>query len=107
MDRHWLHPSEKRNDPEYFAEAFQRLILQFLIKHNGDDDNSFMNQTIDSNPRELKQPSIQVPWSSTTSPRSYALSQGKRPGASNTAEQSDPKRRRTTQEPETDRNSEN
>ncbi|KIO29481.1 hypothetical protein M407DRAFT_21381 [Tulasnella calospora MUT 4182] len=66
IDRHWLHASEKRNDPEYFAEAFQRLILQFLIKHNDDDDNSFMNQTIDSNPRKTEQQSIHVPRSSTT-----------------------------------------
>ncbi|KAG8980510.1 hypothetical protein FRC05_006143 [Tulasnella sp. 425] len=105
IDRHWLHPSEKRNDPEYFAEAFQRLILEFLITHNNNNDNSFMNQTIDSNPRETEPPSIQVPQSSTTNQMSHAASQGKR--ALSTAERSDSKRRRITQEAQTDRNSEN
>ncbi|KAG8922096.1 hypothetical protein FRC01_014493, partial [Tulasnella sp. 417] len=58
IDRHWLHESEERDprdDPEYFAEAFQRLILQFLIKHNGNGDNSFMNQPINSIPRQRLQ----------------------------------------------------
>ncbi|KAG8926026.1 hypothetical protein FRC00_003364 [Tulasnella sp. 408] len=66
VDRHWLPASEVRNDPEYFAEAFQRLILQFLIHHESHDDNSFMNQAIDSNPRELEQQSIKGPWFNTS-----------------------------------------
>ncbi|KAG8889988.1 hypothetical protein FRB99_003928, partial [Tulasnella sp. 403] len=103
VDRYWLPTSEMRNDPEYFAEAFQRLILQFLVDHK--DNNSFMNQKIDSNPREPEQHIIQVPWSSTTNQRSHTVSQGKRQ-ASNTAEQSEHKRRRTTQESEVNQNSE-
>ncbi|KAG8926027.1 hypothetical protein FRC00_003365 [Tulasnella sp. 408] len=55
IDRHWVPASEKPYGPEYFAEAFQRLILQFLIDHKDDDDKSFMNQAIGSNPRELEQ----------------------------------------------------
>ncbi|KAG8958324.1 hypothetical protein FRC05_009004 [Tulasnella sp. 425] len=63
IDRHWLHASEKRNDPEYFAEAFQRLILQFLLKH---DNDSFMTQKIDRNPREDEKRDTSVPPASTT-----------------------------------------
>ncbi|KAG9049633.1 hypothetical protein FS837_009723 [Tulasnella sp. UAMH 9824] len=67
VDRHWLPASDTRNDPEYFAEAFQRLILQFLIDHGNDDVNSFMNRAIDSNPRELKPRSMEAPWFSAWS----------------------------------------
>ncbi|KAG8916954.1 hypothetical protein FRC01_002755, partial [Tulasnella sp. 417] len=67
MDRHWLPASEERNDPEYFAEAFQRLILQFLIDHNHDDDGGFMNQPIESSPREVEQRRLQGPWASRRS----------------------------------------
>ncbi|KAG8908570.1 hypothetical protein FRC01_007333 [Tulasnella sp. 417] len=65
MDRHWLPASEERNDPEYFAEAFQRLILPFLIDHNRDDDG-FMDQPIDSSPRQVERRRSQGPWASTS-----------------------------------------
>ncbi|KAG9049632.1 hypothetical protein FS837_009722 [Tulasnella sp. UAMH 9824] len=74
VDRHWLPASDTRNDPEYSAEAFQRLILQFLIDHEKDGDESFMNQAIDSNTRELEGQGAQVPNSSTTNQRSHASS---------------------------------
>ncbi|KAG8918231.1 hypothetical protein FRC01_001967 [Tulasnella sp. 417] len=109
IDRHWLHGPEQQNDPrkdpEWFAEAFQRLILQFLINHNGNGDNGFMNQTIDPNPRQLQQQSPEVPLSSTSDQRSHAPSEGKR--ASTATEESDSKRRRAAEEPETDRNNMN
>jgi hypothetical protein len=33
VDRHWLERSDKRNQPEYINEAFQRLILAFILEH--------------------------------------------------------------------------
>ncbi|KAG8918229.1 hypothetical protein FRC01_001965, partial [Tulasnella sp. 417] len=102
IDRHWLQESKQRDDPrnnpEYFAEAFQRLILQFLINHNGNGDNSFMNQTIDSNPRQRQQHSPEVPKSSTSNQRSHATNESKR--ASTATEESESNRRRITEEPE-------
>ncbi|KAG8922095.1 hypothetical protein FRC01_014492 [Tulasnella sp. 417] len=109
IDRHWLQGSKQRadprNNPEYFAEAFQRLILQFLINHNGNGDKNFMNQTIDSNPRQRQQQSPEGPLSSTSNQRSHATSESKR--ASTATEESDSKRRSAVEEPETDRNSMN
>jgi hypothetical protein len=37
LDRHWLPASNPRSDPYYVTEAFQRLILEFMIKHRGED----------------------------------------------------------------------
>ncbi|KAG8926025.1 hypothetical protein FRC00_003363 [Tulasnella sp. 408] len=98
VDRHWLPKAETRNDPEYFAEAFQRLILQFLIDHEKGDDKSFMNQAINSKPRQRKGESTEVPNSSTTNQRSHASSQSNK-RATNATDQSGPKRRRTSEDP--------
>jgi hypothetical protein len=43
VDRHWLDKSETRNDPEYVPEAFQRLILQFILKNS---DKKFMKEPV-------------------------------------------------------------
>jgi hypothetical protein len=35
-DRHWLPASDPRNNIYYINEAFQRLILKFILEHRGD-----------------------------------------------------------------------
>ncbi|KAG8906203.1 hypothetical protein FRB99_007419, partial [Tulasnella sp. 403] len=96
VDRHWLDKSETRNDPEYFAEAFQRLILQFLINHPSDNnDNGFMDVKINENPRESERHIRLEPLSSTSNQRSHATSQGKRTSDMAANEEPKPKRSRT------------
>ena len=36
VDRYWLEETDKRNHCTYVGEAFQRLILDFLNKHDGE-----------------------------------------------------------------------
>jgi hypothetical protein len=50
-DRHWIESSDPRNDPGYFNEAFQRLILQFILEHRGE---KFMQHRVESQPRRLE-----------------------------------------------------
>ncbi|KAF8325417.1 uncharacterized protein EI90DRAFT_3019063 [Cantharellus anzutake] len=45
VDRHWLPESDVRNDPEYINEAFQRLILQFILDHHHE---TFMDHHVDT-----------------------------------------------------------
>jgi hypothetical protein len=47
-DRQWVESSDPRNDPGYFNEAFQRLILQFILEHRGE---KFMQHRVESQPR--------------------------------------------------------
>ena len=51
VDRHWLDKSDTRNDPEYVNEAFQRLILQFVLDNNG---QGFMKHKVETSFREVK-----------------------------------------------------
>jgi hypothetical protein len=51
VDRHWLEKSDERNQPEYVNEAFQRLILQFILDNRGRD---FMKHPVDSRLREAQ-----------------------------------------------------
>ena len=44
VDRHWLESSDERNQPEYVNEAFQQLILQFILDNCGQD---FMKHPVD------------------------------------------------------------
>jgi len=37
VDRHWREQFEKRNHVEYDPEAFQRLVLQFILAHRDDE----------------------------------------------------------------------
>jgi len=39
VDRYWLEPGDPRNNPGYLNEAFQRLILQFILSNR---DEEFM-----------------------------------------------------------------
>jgi hypothetical protein len=50
-DRHWIESSDPRNDPGYFNEAFQCLILQFILEHR---DEKFMQHRVESQPHRLE-----------------------------------------------------
>ena len=43
IDTHWLPIEDPRNDPCYITEAFQRLILQFIIENR---DKGFMHHPV-------------------------------------------------------------
>jgi len=45
VDRHWLDSSDPRNHPGYINEAFQRLILQFILDHRNEE---FMQRKVES-----------------------------------------------------------
>ena len=44
VDRHWLDKTEVRNNEQYIPEAFQRLILQFILDNRSKD---LMTQPVD------------------------------------------------------------
>jgi hypothetical protein len=69
VDRHWLTSSDPRNHPGYINEAFQRLILQFILD-NGNEE--FMQRKVRSRPRRPES------WAETISENlslSYTLGQ--------------------------------
>ena len=51
VDRYWLDDSDSRNDPGYVLEAFQRLILDFILK-NG--EKTFMKCKVKQEPGRLE-----------------------------------------------------
>jgi hypothetical protein len=51
VDRYWLDTSETRNSEEYVPEAFQRLILQFILENSSKD---FMTHPVDRQIRQLE-----------------------------------------------------
>jgi len=51
IDRHWLDDSETRNHPEFAPEAFQRLILQFILDNRHEE---FMTREVEPEPREVE-----------------------------------------------------
>ncbi|KAI0283158.1 hypothetical protein BC826DRAFT_239977 [Russula brevipes] len=53
VDRHWLEKSDPRNSPEYLLEAFQRLILQFILEHR---NKPFMKSEVARSPVAPKRP---------------------------------------------------
>jgi hypothetical protein len=52
LDRHWLDPSDKRNEPDYLNEVYQRLILAFILENR---DKEFMDHPIDNSYRKVEQ----------------------------------------------------
>jgi hypothetical protein len=50
VDRHWLPKSDARKHPGYICEAFQRLILQFIISNRYE---RFMTCRVDDSLREV------------------------------------------------------
>jgi hypothetical protein len=51
VDGHWLPESDIRKCPEYTCEAFQRLILQFIISHRDED---FMTRRVGDSLRQVE-----------------------------------------------------
>jgi hypothetical protein len=54
VDRNWLKwikPSDPRGHPAYVNEAFQRLILQFIVEHQTDE---FMHRQVSPRPRSIE-----------------------------------------------------
>jgi hypothetical protein len=51
IDRYWLDTSETRNNEEYVSEAFQRLILQFILDNRSKE---FMTQRVDGQIRQVE-----------------------------------------------------
>ena len=66
VDRFWLEESDTRNDPEYVCEAFQRLILQFLLDHRNEE---FLTHKIGPKPRK-RGSVLGMPSVTTTTSRS-------------------------------------
>ena len=52
VDRHWFPASDPRNNLYYINEAFQRLILKFILDHR---HNEFMHHPVDKIFRRVKQ----------------------------------------------------
>ena len=75
VDRVWLEKTDARNDPGYTCEAFQRLILQFILDNR---HKEFMWREVEPLRREVE-PLPRVPsLTETTGQRRYAGSVGKR-----------------------------
>jgi hypothetical protein len=51
VDRHWLPASDPRNNVYYINEAFQRLILKFILDHRGE---KFMERGVQKTFRRVK-----------------------------------------------------
>jgi hypothetical protein len=63
VDRQWLPSSDVRNNPEYINEAFQRLIIKFILDNR---DKEFMNCSVDVALRQVKGIAESQTLSSTT-----------------------------------------
>ena len=64
VDGHWVESSDPRKDPGYITEAFQRLILEFILKHR---EENFMQHRIEREPRCPKLGSVFLSPPSDTS----------------------------------------
>ena len=62
IDSHWLPESDPRKDPCYITEAFQRLILQFIIDNRGEE---FMNRRVEQTFRKVQGMRPTTGWSAT------------------------------------------
>ncbi|KAG8946852.1 hypothetical protein FRC04_011399 [Tulasnella sp. 424] len=94
VDRFWLDKNETRNDQEYIAEAFQRLILQFLLDNRNKD---FMKCQVSDQLREVEEiPQMQRPpcTCTTCQPRNAENIRKQLSVDSREDEQREPKRNR-------------
>jgi hypothetical protein len=63
IDSHWLPALDPRKDPYYITEAFQRLILKFIIDNRGKE---FMDHRVEETFRKVGGiPGVFDGWSST------------------------------------------
>jgi hypothetical protein len=93
VDRHWLDDSETRNNPEYVPEAFQRLILKFLLENA---ENEFMTKKVTLDFRKVEGLTSSLGLPSTSSSRLYTENILKRPSPEPPKQQT--KRRRVAKE---------
>jgi len=76
VDRHWLDDSDTRNNPEYAPEAFQRLILKFILENA---DKEFMTEKVTLEFRRVEGLTSSLGLPSTSSSQFYAENILKRP----------------------------
>ena len=76
VDRHWLDDSETRNNLEYVPEAFQRLILKFILENS---DKEFMTEKVIIEFRRVEGLTSSFGFLNTSSSRFYAKNILKRP----------------------------
>ena len=93
VDRHWLDDSEARNNPEYVPEAFQRLILKFILENA---DKEFMTKKVRLEFRKVEGLTSSLGLPSTSSSRFCAKNILKRPSPEPPRQQM--KRRRVAKE---------
>ncbi|KIO27847.1 hypothetical protein M407DRAFT_22897 [Tulasnella calospora MUT 4182] len=85
VDRHWLPALDTRNAPEYIVEAFQRIILQFIIDNR---DNDFMKMKVGEEVRKLEKAPQHLNRSTTRSQSLNADNNKKRNSSQMSVEQS-------------------
>jgi len=92
VDRHWVEPSHPRSDQGYLTEAFQRLVLEFILDNRGKE---FMNYNVERSPRrpELTSESMNLRCTPYWTNHSEHIRKRPLPGPSNP--QGDVKRLRT------------
>lgn len=90
VDRHWLETSDERNQPEYVNEAFQRLILQFILDNRGQD---FMKHPVDRRLRKVRRSPFAEKKSTTSLQIVNAEENRKRPSPEPSNEGSSKRRR--------------
>ena len=76
VDRHWLDKTEARDNEQYIPEAFQRLILQFILDNRFEE---FMTQRVDRRFRQVQVISQNLSLPGTGSSRWNAENSRKRP----------------------------
>jgi len=76
VDRHWLDKTDVRNREQYIPEAFQRLILQFILDNRSEE---FMTQPVDRQFRQVQVISQNLSLPGTGSSRWNAENSRKRP----------------------------
>ncbi|KAG8984474.1 hypothetical protein FRB90_005305, partial [Tulasnella sp. 427] len=101
LDRHWLSNDEPRNNTVYFVEAFQRLILQFIVANR---HKPFMTLPIHRVARQIEGVSRVISLSGTSG--QMASSEGKRKQSDAADEQNNRSKRRRHDEPSEERSPE-
>jgi hypothetical protein len=91
VDRHWLEQADKRNQPEYLNEAFQRSILAFILDNCG---KQFMDHPVDSTLRAVEPIPQSEKHSTTTLHARNAEETKKRPSPQPSIEEGSSKRPR-------------
>ena len=97
VDRHWLEQSDKRNQAEYLNEAFQRLILRFILDNHGQE---FMDIPVDGNLRSVEPVPHSEKHSTTTLQARNAEETRKRPSPQPSIEEGSSKRPRLDLDPD-------